>query len=195
MEHAWVCYIYLVRILIGDRRDGPECLSRLGSFETRFSIFDPVVEWTIKMHPVRRRKLSIIMLVLAILGLAFGLVLYALRQNISLFYTPTQIINREAPKNRAIRVGGMVVKGSILRNANGLNVVFKLTDYAKTITIHYHGILPDLFREEQGVVAQGLLQNDLSLNASQVLAKHDENYMPPEVKSSLQPKMLEKLKS
>lgn len=154
-----------------------------------------MVEWSISMHPVRRRKLSIIVVVLFILGLASGLVLYALRQNISLFYTPTQIINHQAPQHRAIRVGGMVVKGSILRHANGLDVAFQLTDYAQTITIHYHGILPDLFRDEQGVVAQGLLQDDLSLNASQVLAKHDENYMPPEVKSSLQPKMLEKLKS
>ncbi len=147
------------------------------------------------MHPARRRKLSIIILILVILALACGLVLYALRQNISLFYTPMQIASGSVPKQHLIRVGGMVVKGSILRNANGLDVTFQLTDYAQTVQVIYHGILPDLFREEQGVVAQGMLQNDSTFHATQVLAKHDENYMPPEVKASLQPKFLGKFQS
>ncbi|MCX7090876.1 MAG: cytochrome c maturation protein CcmE [Legionellales bacterium] len=147
------------------------------------------------MHPVRRRKLSVIILVLVILALACGLVLYALRQNISLFYTPSQIIAGTVPKQHVIRVGGMVVKGSILRHANGLDVTFQLTDYAQTIQVKYHGILPDLFREEQGVVAQGLLQKNSTFRATQVLAKHDENYMPPEVKASLQPQFSAKFKS
>lgn len=139
------------------------------------------------MHPVRRRKLLIILAVLLLLTLACGLVLYALRQNISLFYTPTQIVQGKAPKQHRIRVGGMVVKDSILRNANGLDVTFKLSDFAETIQVTYHGILPDLFRDEQGVVVQGMLAADAIFQATEVLAKHDENYMPPEVKASLRP--------
>lgn len=140
------------------------------------------------MHPVRRRKLLIILAVLLLLTLACGFVLYALRQNISLFYTPTQIVQGKAPKQHRIRVGGMVVKDSILRNANGLDVTFKLSDFAETIQVTYHGILPDLFRDEQGVVVQGMIGADTIFHATEVLAKHDENYMPPEVKASLRPR-------
>ena len=146
------------------------------------------------MHPLRRRKLTLIMSVLLLIALAVGLVLYALRQNISLFYTPSQIKAGAAPVLHPIRIGGVVVKGSIRRGRHNLAVKFKLTDYAQTVLISYQGVLPDLFREEQGVIAQGSLQKDGSFQAIQVLAKHDENYMPPEVKASLHPKLLEKLK-
>ena len=113
-----------------------------------------------------------------------GLTLYALKNNVNLFYTPTEVQTGLAPLNQNIRVGGMVVKNSIERGS-GVYVEFKITDYAHTIKVKYEGILPDLFREEQGIVAEGLLNNKLQFIASQVLAKHDENYMPPEVKASL----------
>lgn len=139
------------------------------------------------MHPVRRRKLIAILLIVTLIALACGLVLYALRQNISLYYTPTQIKQGAAPTMHLIRVGGMVVKGSIQRAPKNLDVQFELTDYAQTVLVNYQGVLPDLFREGQAVIAQGHVQDDLSVQATQVLAKHDENYMPPEVKASLKP--------
>lgn len=139
------------------------------------------------MHPVRRRKLIAILLIVTLIALACGLVLYALRQNISLYYTPTQIKQGVAPTMHSIRVGGMVVKGSIQRAPKNLDVQFELTDYAQTVLVNYQGVLPDLFREGQAVIAQGHVQDDLSVQATQVLAKHDENYMPPEVKASLKP--------
>lgn len=117
------------------------------------------------------------------LGLATALVLYALRQNISLFYSPSQVATGKAPINHAIRVGGMVVPGSILRHSNDLMVRFKITDYQHTLDVVYRGILPDLFREGQGVVAHGYLLDNTHFKASEVLAKHDEKYMPPEVTS------------
>ncbi|RUR13295.1 cytochrome c maturation protein CcmE [Legionella sp. km772] len=141
------------------------------------------------MIAVRRRKLIVIAFVLAVLALASALVLYALRQNISLFYTPTQAALGEAPLKRSIRIGGMVEKGSIIRAPQGLTVEFKVTDYSKTVTITYTGILPDLFREEQGIVAEGELINRHSFLATRVLAKHDANYMPPEVKAALAKKV------
>lgn len=137
------------------------------------------------MNPVRKRKLFLLLFIVSVLMLVTGLILYALRQNISLFYTPTQIANGEATKKRNIRVGGMVVKGSIMRSTKNLAVQFKLTDYKKTIIINYQGILPDLFREEQGIVALGELDEHQHFIAKEVLAKHDANYMPPEVKAAL----------
>jgi cytochrome c-type biogenesis protein CcmE len=142
------------------------------------------------MHALRRRKLTMIILILFVLALACACVLYALRQNISLYYTPSQIVAGEVSTLQSIRVGGIVVKGSIHRDTQDLEVQFKLTDYAQVITVNYQGILPDLFREGQGIIAQGHLQDDLSIQATQVLAKHDENYMPPEVKASLKMKKL-----
>jgi cytochrome c-type biogenesis protein CcmE len=141
------------------------------------------------MIAVRRRKLVFILFILSVLAVAAALVLYALRQNISLFYTPTQVSLGEAPIKRPIRVGGMVEKGSIIRAAEGLKVSFKVTDYNKTITINYTGILPDLFREEQGIVAEGELNDKQGFQATRVLAKHDANYMPPEVKAALAKKV------
>lgn len=137
------------------------------------------------MNPARKRKLLVLIFSFIILSLASGLVLYALRQNISLFYTPTQIVEGEAPQNQGIRVGGMVEKGSLIRAKEGLSVEFKVTDFKKTVTVIHTGILPDLFREGQGVVIEGQLIDNYHVKASRVLAKHDENYMPPEVKAAL----------
>ena len=141
------------------------------------------------MTPARKRKLQFVVLMLAVLGVATALVLYALRQNISLFYSPSQMAMGKAPANHSIRVGGMVVPGSIERGDSDLSVQFKLTDYQSTIVVSYLGILPDLFREGQGIVAQGQLIDAHHFKAINVLAKHDENYMPPEVKQALKNKM------
>lgn len=137
------------------------------------------------MNPARKRKLLLILFIASILTVVTGLVLYALRQNISLFYTPTQIVEGEAAKNQSIRLGGMVVNGSILRSKDDLSVEFKLTDYKQTVTVSYRGILPDLFREGQGIVALGELSDNQHFIAKEVLAKHDANYMPREVKDAL----------
>lgn len=137
------------------------------------------------MNAVRKRKMFLLLFIISILALVTGLVLYALRQNISLFYTPTQIVNGEASSKHTIRLGGMVVKGSIVRASKGLAVQFKLTDFKQTVTVNYEGILPDLFCEEQGIVALGELSTDGQFKAQEVLAKHDANYMPPEVKDAL----------
>lgn len=118
-------------------------------------------------------------------GAAVGLTLYALQQNINLFYSPSQIAAGEAPPGRSIRVGGLVVPGSVQRAPQGLIVEFALTDNREQLQVRYEGILPDLFREGQGIVARGVLTPDGSVRAEEVLAKHDENYMPPEVADSI----------
>jgi cytochrome c-type biogenesis protein CcmE len=141
------------------------------------------------MIPARKRKLMTILFILTVLSIAAALVLYALRQNISLFYTPTQIALGEAPLLHAIRIGGMVEKNSIIRAQKGLEVQFKVTDFDKTVTVVYTGILPDLFREGQGIVAEGEAIDSNHFRATQVLAKHDANYMPPEVKAALSKKV------
>lgn len=141
------------------------------------------------MNPARKRKILILLFALVVLSLAAGLVLYALRQNISLFYTPTQVAAGQAPLQHAIRIGGMVEKGSFIRASTGLAVEFKVTDFTKTVTVLHTGILPDLFREEQGVVVEGLLLDNQHFQATRVLAKHDANYMPPEVKAALAKKV------
>ncbi len=141
------------------------------------------------MNPARKKKIATILFILVVLSIVSALVLYALRQNISLFYTPTQIASGDAPAQRSIRVGGMVEKGSITRAQTGLEVQFKVTDFEHTITVVYNGILPDLFRDGQGVVAEGQLIDNHHFRASQVLAKHDANYMPPEVKAALAKKV------
>ncbi len=144
---------------------------------------------------VRKKKLFMVIMILTILSMVTALVLYALRQNISLFYSPTQVAMGEAPANHSIRVGGMVVPGSISRHSKELSVRFKVTDYQHTLVITYRGILPDLFREGQGIVAEGRLLDDHQFIASEVLAKHDEKYMPPEVKDALAKAELMKVKS
>ncbi len=137
------------------------------------------------MNPLRKKRLLIIVGLLVGLGVAVGLALSALQQNINLFYTPTQIANGEAPKDTRIRAGGMVEKGSLVRSADSLDVRFVVTDFNKNVTITYRGILPDLFREGQGIVALGTLNADGVVVADQILAKHDEKYMPPEVSKAL----------
>ena len=137
------------------------------------------------MNPVRKKRLLIVLAILAGVGIAVGLALSALQQNINLFYTPTQIAAGEAPQGTRIRAGGMVKKGSLERSADSLDVQFVVTDFAKEVTIHYRGILPDLFREGQGIVALGKLDGAGVLVADEVLAKHDEKYMPPEVTKAL----------
>lgn len=141
------------------------------------------------MNSARKRKILILLSALMVIALASGLVLYALRQNISLFYTPTQIAEGQAPVQHAIRMGGMVEKGSFKRAKEGLAVEFKITDYTQSITVTHTGILPDLFREEQGVVVEGQLLDSQHFHATRVLAKHDANYMPPEVKAALAKKV------
>lgn len=141
------------------------------------------------MVSARKRKLIILFFTLGIISIAAALVLYALRQNISLFYTPTQAITGEAPQHHSIRIGGMVEKGSIIRAQQGLEVQFKITDFDKTIIVSYTGILPDSFREGQGIVAEGQLIDNQNFRATKVLAKHDANYMPPEVKAALSKKV------
>jgi len=137
------------------------------------------------MHPIRRQRLFIVLFVVGGISLAVGLGLFALQENINLFYSPTQIVEGEAPQDQLIRAGGMVVEGSVERDTDSLKVEFQITDYAETVTVEFEGILPDLFREGQGIVTQGRMQGD-RLMAVEVLAKHDENYMSPEVAEALE---------
>ena len=137
------------------------------------------------MKPRTRRAVWIVS-GLGALGLAAALVLNAFQSNLVFFLTPSQVAANEAPRDRAFRIGGLVEAGSVVREKDALTVRFKVTDTAKTIPVVYTGILPDLFREGKGVVAQGRLQQDGSFRASEVLAKHDENYMPPEAAHALE---------
>ena len=127
----------------------------------------------------RLRRIVLIVAGVAGLAIAAGLVLSAFQQNLVFFFTPSQVVANEAPQGRTFRVGGMVESGSVKRQTDGVTVNFVVTDTAKSITVTYKGVLPDLFREGKGVVTQGRLENGLFV-ASEVLAKHDENYMPPE---------------
>jgi cytochrome c-type biogenesis protein CcmE len=133
----------------------------------------------------RQKTLAFIVAGVVGLGIAVGLVLYALRGNVSLYFTPTQVFNKQAPLERSFRIGGLVVDHSLKREPDGLTVHFLVTDTDKTMPVVYTGILPDLFKEGKGVVAEGKLESDGVFHASQVLAKHDENYMPPEAKAAL----------
>ena len=137
------------------------------------------------MKPHRRKKLGIILFIALGLSLAVGFTLYALSQNINMFFTPTQVAQGEVPDGQHFRIGGMVKDGSIEREGNSLSVNFVTTDFASEVPIHYVGILPDLFREGQGIVAEGAIDGAGVFQASKVLAKHDENYMSPEVKAAL----------
>ena len=138
------------------------------------------------MHPQRKKRLILILLVLLGVGVAVGLALSALKQNINLFYTPTEIASGLAPQDARIRAGGMVVEGTVKRSTETLEATFDVSDGGEQITISYNGILPDLFREGQGIVALGRLNEDRVLIADEVLAKHDEEYMPPEVAQALE---------
>ncbi|MBD8623278.1 cytochrome c maturation protein CcmE [Pseudomonas sp. CFBP 13727] len=137
------------------------------------------------MNPLRKKRLTLILALVAGVALAVGLALGALQQNINLFYTPTQIANGEAPVGTRIRAGGMVERGSLQRSDDSLDVRFVVTDFQRSVTITYRGILPDLFREGQGIVALGTLNAAGVVQADEVLAKHDEKYMPPEVTKAL----------
>ena len=134
----------------------------------------------------RHKRIAVITAGLAALGIAAALVLNAFQSNLVFFFSPTQVLANEAPRGKAFRIGGMVETGSIKRENDGLTVHFRVTDTAQTIPVVYTGILPDLFKEGKGVVAQGRLQPDGAFAATEVLAKHDENYMPPDAKHAIE---------
>lgn len=134
----------------------------------------------------RHKRLALVAAALALLALATGLVLNAFRTNLVFFFTPSQVVAKEAPLDKAFRIGGLVEEGSVRREPDGLTVRFNVTDTAKTIPVVYRGILPDLFREGKGVVTQGRLREDGVFVATEVLAKHDENYMPLEAAHALE---------
>ena len=134
----------------------------------------------------RHKRIALIVAGLAILGSAATLVLSAFRSNLVFFFTPTQVVAHEAPQGRNFRIGGLVEKGSVKRQPNGVTVRFIVTDTAKSVPVLFTGILPDLFKEGKGVVAQGKLGADGVFAASEVLAKHDENYMPPEAADAVE---------
>ena len=139
------------------------------------------------MNPRRKKRLFSVVAVIFGIGAAVGLTLYALQENINLFYTPSELVQgkgeaKEKPQiGQKLRIGGMVVPGSVERDESSLDVTFKLIDTGPMVTIRYRGILPDLFREGQGIVAQGTLVEPDVVEAFEVLAKHDEEYMPSEV--------------
>jgi cytochrome c-type biogenesis protein CcmE len=134
----------------------------------------------------RHRRLLFIAAGLGAIAIATALVLNAFRSNLVFFFSPSQIAAGEAPKDRAFRVGGLVEAGSVRRQGDGITVQFVVTDTARSVPVVYKGILPDLFREGKGVVAEGRLGTDGVFRAEQVLAKHDENYMPPEAAHALE---------
>ena len=128
----------------------------------------------------RHKRLALVLAGLALLGISAVLVLSAFQRNLVFFFTPTQVAAGEAPAGRSFRIGGMVEAGSVKRQADGMTVHFIVTDTARSLPVAYRGILPDLFREGKGVVAQGKVGSNGVFVADEVLAKHDENYMPPE---------------
>jgi cytochrome c-type biogenesis protein CcmE len=134
----------------------------------------------------RHKRFVLIGVGFGALAIATALVLNAFRSNLVFFFTPSQVAAQEAPVGRTFRIGGMVETGSLRRDADGLTVHFRVTDTAKTVPVVYRGILPDLFKEGKGVVAQGRLGTDGAFSASEVLAKHDENYMPPEAAHAME---------
>ena len=137
------------------------------------------------MKPARKQRLMLIVLMIIGAGVATGFALKSFNDNLMYFFSTTDVVAGKAPDDALFRLGGMVVKGSVNRPGDGLMVRFKLTDFNKEVTVEYTGILPDLFREGQGIVAHGRLNRQGVFIAEEVLAKHDENYMPPEVKGSL----------
>jgi cytochrome c-type biogenesis protein CcmE len=137
------------------------------------------------MKPIRKKRLITVALIVAGGGLAAALILTAFEKNLMYFYSPSEVVAGEAPAGRKYRVGGLVVDGSVKRDPDSLIVEFTITDTVHEVTVAYAGILPDLFREGQGIVAHGRSRADGVFEASEVLAKHDENYMPPEVASAI----------
>lgn len=137
------------------------------------------------MNPRRKKRLFAVLVSVAGLAIAIGLMLFALKQNIDLFLVPSEIVNgKDGVKpqvGQRIKVGGMVVAGSVSRNPESLDVIFDLTDTGPLVTVNFKGILPDLFREGQGIIVTGTYEGDNLVRADEVLAKHDEEYMPPEM--------------
>ena len=133
---------------------------------------------------IKQKRAALILGGMVVLSAAVALVLTAFNQNLVFFFTPTQITSKEAPVGRVFRLGGMVEMGSVKRD--GVNVSFRVTDTAQIVPVAYSGILPDLFKEGKGVVAQGTLGDDGVFRAKEVLAKHDENYMPPEAATAVE---------
>jgi cytochrome c-type biogenesis protein CcmE len=138
------------------------------------------------MTPARKKRLALIVLMVTGIAIGVGFALKSLDENIMFFFTPSEVAKGKAPRDRLFRIGGMVVNGSVSRPGNGLTVQFDLTDNVNNVTVRYTGILPDLFREGQGIIANGQLDKDGAFVAQEVLAKHDENYMPPEVAAAMQ---------
>ena len=138
------------------------------------------------MMKPRHKRFALIAVALAGIGVAAALVMNAFRSNLVFFFSPSQVFSKEAPVNKKFRLGGLVEKGSLKRASDGLTVSFIVTDTAKSIPVRYTGILPDLFSEGKGVVAQGQLGPDGVFTAKEVLAKHDENYMAPETAEALE---------
>ena len=134
----------------------------------------------------RHKRIAMIATGLAALGAASALVLSAFQSNRVFFFSPSQVLANEAPRSKVFRIGGMVEQASLKRGSDGLTVRFRVTDTVQTIDVVYTGILPDLFKEGKGVVAQGRLGNDGVFQATEVLAKHDENYMPPDAKHAIE---------
>jgi cytochrome c-type biogenesis protein CcmE len=137
------------------------------------------------MKPARKQRLLLIGLMVVGIGAATFFALKSFNDNLMYFFSTTDVVAGKAPKETLFRLGGMVVKGSVARPGDGMTVRFTLTDFSKEVPVEYTGILPDLFREGQGIVAHGKLNGQGVFVAEEVLAKHDENYMPPEVKASL----------
>lgn len=137
------------------------------------------------MNSTQKKRLGLIAGGLIICGAAAALVFNAFEENLVFFFSPSQVAAHEAPEGRAFRIGGFVQEGSVQRQKDGVTVRFEVTDTAHTVPVTYKGSLPDLFKEGKGVVAQGKLQNGVFM-ADQVLAKHDENYMPPEAEKAVQ---------
>ena len=134
----------------------------------------------------RHRRFAWIAAGVAVLGVAVALVLNAFQSNLVFFFTPTQVAQKEAPQGRPFRIGGLVESGSVRRIPNSVDVTFVVTDTAQRVPVTYSGLLPDLFKEGKGVVAQGSLAPDGTFRATEVLAKHDENYMPPEAAAAIE---------
>jgi cytochrome c-type biogenesis protein CcmE len=137
------------------------------------------------MNPIRKKRLTLIGLMVAGIGVATWLALNAFNENLMFFFSPSEVVAGKAPSAHPFRIGGLVATDSVKRKSDGLTTSFVVTDNAKSVTVEYTGILPDLFREGQGIVAMGQLNPNGTFIASEVLAKHDENYMPPEVADAL----------
>jgi len=133
----------------------------------------------------KQRRMMTIAGAMGLLAIAAGLVLFAIRDTLVFFYTPSELTEKQLPPGKSFRIGGLVQQGSVVRDADGVSVSFIVTDLTATLPVRYRGLLPDLFREGQGVVAEGAIDSDGRFIATQVLAKHDENYMPPEVAEAL----------